>query len=453
VVTQHQVGGCGAARVYRHPLVASIIPFFNSLNGRCDGAARRAVRWTPVAASLAAVLMSLDAACPLMVRCEEALACLKVDFTRRRRVGGTYNGLVKALERQAATVLPLLKDDLRRQCVLAMRKIRRTRGWTLLAVDGSKEELPRTRDHERMFGIADNGAFPQAFVTAIVEVTTGLLWDWRIGRSNASEKHHLREMIERLPQNALLLADGNFVGYPLWSALQEASRSFLIRVGGNIGLIQRLCPQARIERRADIVYVWPAKHQVDHPPLRLRLIRVGSWHEPVFLLTNVLDHRRLNARTASSIYRTRWGVEVFYRTFKRTMGCVKLRSRAGRRAWIELEWGLIAATIVTLLGIEALHRARRDVGRLSPAGVLRILQAGLRRGQVHSSTARGVTQMRQALGCAMRDQYRRRGPKHARHRPPTKNTPKPLRLKPPRLRLATRNEQQLALRRHPALAA
>ncbi len=107
----------------------------------------------------------------------------------------------------------------------------------MLAVDGTKEELPRTRDHEGVFGIADNGVFPQAFITAIVEVQAGLLWDWRIGKARASEKHHLLEMAPNLPHDALLLADACYVGYPIWSQLVQLNKSFLIRIGGNIKFI------------------------------------------------------------------------------------------------------------------------------------------------------------------------------------------------------------------------
>lgn len=159
-----------------------------------DPKAARVVRWTPLAASTAAVLMALNAGTTLAARCEDALDCMGLDFTRRNRVGRTYNGLLKALERQAAGVLPILRADLRRKCEVAMKSIPLVSGWLLLAVDGSKEDLPRTVDHEKEFGIGDNGVFPQAFVTTVVEVHTGLPWDWRIGVAKASEKEHLVQM-------------------------------------------------------------------------------------------------------------------------------------------------------------------------------------------------------------------------------------------------------------------
>jgi hypothetical protein len=438
--------------LYRHPLVAQISVFLSSLSANSDPVARRKVQWTPLASGLAAVLMTLDPGCPLGIRCEDALACMATDFARRRRVGRTYNGLVKALERQAPSLLPMLKADLRRQARPRLDRIPRTAGWSLLAVDGSKEDLPRTRDHEREFGIADNGKCPQALVTSIVEVHTGLLWDWRIDTGRAAEKDHLIQMAPSLPAETLLLGDGNFVGYPIWSKLHESGQSFLIRVGGNVSLLTRLWPNAALRRERNIVYAWPKKHQDRVAPLTLRLIRIGSGKNAVFLLTNILDSRRLSKRTAGMIYRLRWGVELFYRTLKRTLGYAKLRSKAGRRARIELEWALITMTIVAMLGIDALGRRRRDPRRLSPASLIRTLRASLLRGGSERPRWADVP-LQQALGTAIKDDYQRHSAKRSRHRPITRNTPYPLALKPPRLRAATGQERKLAQKYRQTIAA
>lgn len=444
VRTDCEVGGDRAATEYRQPLLKRISPFLECVQAVADPSGRRG-RWTPAAASMAAVLMALDPGCALGVRCEDALASLGRERAHRC-VGRTYNGLLKALERQAHAVLPVLKTDLRRHARMALEKIPRVAGWTLLAVDGSKEELPRTRSHEATFGIADNGVFPQAFVTTVVEVQTGLPWDGRIGPARSSEKAHLIEMIPELPADALLLADANFGGYPIWSALHAAGMRFLLRVGGAASLIRGLWPRADIECRGDIVYVWPVNHQKQVAPLRLRLIRAGSRKNPVYLLTNVIDPRVLSKPAAGRAYRMRWGVELFYRTLKRTLGYAKLRSRSGRRARIELEWGLIAAAISTMLGVQIQHRRRIDPRRLSPASLIRALRRALLRGGNRPDLDR-------AIAAAVRDRYARRGPKQARHRPITKNTPFPLTLKPPRIRPATPSERRRALHWRDHLAA
>lgn len=430
--------------------MARISGSLECLAGLADPKAKRSVRWTPLAASLAAVLMALDPGCTLGVRCEDTLGCMSKDFTRRRRVGKTYNGLLKALERQSDVVLPVLKADLCARVLRALEMVPKVSGWTLLAVDGSKEDLPRTRDHEKFFGIADNGVRPQAFVTAIVEVQVGMLWDWRIDKGRTCEKEHLLEMAAHLPKGSLLLADGNFVGHGVWSALDKSGESFLIRVGGNVSLLHGLFPDARIERQGDIVYAWPVLHQASVEPLRLRLIQVGSKKDRVYLVTNVLDRSRLSKRSAGKIYRLRWGVELFYRTLKRTLGYAKLRSRSGRRGKIELEWGLVAATIIALIGTHALHRRHRDPRRLSPAGILRVLRASLLRGDgARPGTA--MLSLDREIARAVKDPYQRRKSKRSRHNPETKNTPFPRYLKPPRLRRATPKERRHAKESHPSL--
>jgi hypothetical protein len=435
--TDCTIGGGLSVPSYRHPLLSSISTDLKCLENMEDPVARR---WTPLAASMAAVLMSLDAHQPLFVRLKDARACMAGDFAGPRRTGKTYNGLIKALLRQKTRVLPVLKKHLRSQVLATLPRITKTCGWTLLAVDGTKEELPRTRDQEAFFGIADNGKYPQALVTAVVEVHTGLLLDWRIDRGAGSEKGHLEQMTPELPADTLLLADGNFVGYSIWSGLLQSGKSFLIRVGGNVDLLTDLFPDVEMHWAGAQVYVWPKNKQRRCPPLPLRLIKLGRGKKAVYLLTNVLDPKQLSPEAAGIIYRLRWGAEIFYRTFKRTMDLAKLKSRSGQRAEMELEWALIACCMVGLLGTQALHQAGKDLRRLSPAGLLHTCQDAMFHGPEMSSGGPGDP-LQEALSQALRDAYVRKGSKQSRHRPVTKNTPKIHHLKPPNRRRATQQER------------
>jgi len=440
--TDSRIGGRASAPNHRLSLVASISLIFQSLASLSDPAAKRRVRWTPLEASVAAVLMVLDADRTLQGRFRHARSCLgKVD---RRRGRTTYNGLLKALERQESQVLPRVKTALRQQVRRRLQRIDPAGSWLLLAVDGSKEELPRTLDCERVFGIADNGACPQAFVTAVVEVHTGLPWDWRIGRARASEKKHLLEMADALPADALLLGDGAFVGLPIWSKLNQLGHPFLIRVGGNVHLLTDLWPRTIVRRERNMVYVWPKNSRKNAPPLRLRLLRIGSGPKAVHLLTNVLDSRRLSRKAAGLIYRKRWGVELFYRTLKQTLGCAKLRSKAARRARLELEWTLAALTVAVLLGIDALRRGRKSPKSLSMAALLSTLREALR-GDLGDWMGSRRT-LNGVLADCVQDAYPRRRPKRSRHRPRTGNTPKTP-LQPPVVRKATTEERREARQR------
>jgi Transposase DDE domain len=393
-----KIGGDAAAIYHRHPLVAKLTNVLRTLLEVPDPSFRR-VRWTPLAAGMAAVLMGLDARYGLVTRFDGALGCLRLVCKGRRRVGKTYNGLIKALLRQSSTAMPALKQDLRRQ---ALQVMPRAKGWVVLGVDGTKEDLPRTTSHERHFGIADNGMFPQAFVTPIIEVQTGVVWDWRIGKARASEKAHLLEMIPDLPDRTLLMADGNFVGYAIWSALLKRGADFLIRVGGNVDLIADLFTdhETDVDHQRGVVFVWPKNRRQADPPLRLRLIRVATRDGWMHLLTSVQDQRRLSDKRAACLYRERWGIEVFHRTLKRTLGYAKLRSASGSRAEVELNWALVTMAAIALLAIPAIRRYRVEARRLSAAGALRILRDALH-GRCAGDPKRAAAAIMQRLGHAV----------------------------------------------------
>ncbi len=245
-------------------------------------------------------------------------------------------------------------------------------------------------------------------------------------------------------------------------ATKPTDKHFLIRVGGNVSLITGLWPDAALRRDGNLVHAWPKLHQKQVAPLTLRLIRIGRCHNAVYLLTNVLDSNRLSKQAAGAIYRLRWGVELLFRTLKRTLGYAKPRSKAGRRARIEREWGLITMTIFASLGIDALRRRRRDPRRLSPAAMIHALRDSLLHA-ANKSPARATAALNRALANAVKDDYHRHRSKRSRHRRITKNTPRPLTLNPPRIRSALpRNENSprnaaipslLSLRRCPLGAA
>lgn len=402
-------------------------------------AGRRRGRWTPLAAGLVFCLMGWSSAPTLTDRFADAMDTVGRTLGRRR-LGRSYNGLLGALIRQWGGVCGLLRAELRRRALDLMSATRHTGEWLVLAVDGSKVDLPRTRDNLRRYGTADNGAVPQAFVTAIVHALTGLVWDWRIGPARSNERAHLAEMIADLPGHALLLMDGYYVGQELWAALMDRGVHFLMRAGGNVRLIRGLFPgRSSVDERAGIVYVWRNAH--DEPPVRLRLIRVGSGAKRVYLLTTVLDSTRLSRRLAGSLYRVRWGVELFYRSIKQTLDRAKLGSRAAARVDVELNWTMVAAALLALLATAALRSRGIDPSRWSFAGAWRVVRHAMHEGP-RPARGRHRDGLDLRLARALKDRYRRRRPKASRHNPTTRNTPEP--TKPPRLMTAPPRLQRLA---------
>src|SRR5439155_757713 len=82
---------------------------------------------------------------------------------------------------------------------------------------------------QRLGTSSHDGSSPQVWVTALVHLSTGLLWAWRLGRGRASERNHLVHLLPTLPRSALLVADAGYVGYTLMQTLLRRQILFLIR--------------------------------------------------------------------------------------------------------------------------------------------------------------------------------------------------------------------------------
>jgi Transposase DDE domain len=275
---------------------------------------------------------------------------------------------------------------------------------------------------------------PQLWLTLVWHVGSGLPWAWRTGPSGASERDHLVAMVPELPAHALLVADAGFVGYELWQALLTAGHHFVIRVGANVRLLRQL---GWAREHAQVVYLWPDQAaRKRQPPLVLRLVVVQDGKQPVYLVTD-LSKSRLSDRQVATIYGARWGVEVFFRTFKQTFGCRKLRSRSARNAQLELEWSLMGLWGVCLLGTRELSACGYAPTRLSPAAALYAFQRTLREYRVRPETS--AETLWAQLRLARLDAYQRRTAKTSRAYPRKKHrTP----IGIPHITLAT--DQQIA---------
>jgi hypothetical protein len=74
------------------------------------------------------------------------------------------------------------------------------------------------------------------------------------------------------------------------------------------------------------VYLWPTEQQRQGlPPIRLRLIVIeDEGKQPVYLVTSVLDPRQLTDEQAATLYRARWGIEVYQPEYTSSAGLYQL---------------------------------------------------------------------------------------------------------------------------------
>ena len=337
---------------------------------------------------------------------------------RRYEWGGTYQGFLKILHVWSDRLRTLVMARLRQRMDSLIDHAGRIHGWIVMAVDGTRVEVPRTNANLSHFSRRAKRrkssrrkstsrrtkrlpAAPQVWLTVMWHVGLGLLWDWRQGPTGASERAHLAEMIPALPAGSLLVADAGFQGYDYWKSLLDQGHSFVIRVAGQVRLLRGL---GWARRHKNIVYLWPdQKRRRGEPPLVLRLLEFHDGRRSWWLVTNVLDPQRLSARAAQDIYRRRWGVEIFIRGFKQTFGRDKLRSHAPQNVELELDWSLVALWSLELLAVRELVSRGESATQLSTAGALRAL-----RDTLHAAALGIDLDLFSRLAAVRDDGYRRR---------------------------------------------
>lgn len=452
-MSRQRNGGSSADKSYRKQLRAAMALFLprQGLPLLTDDGR---VRWSSRLLAMMAILICWDRSGTLLDRFACGRAALVDMYDSRRRPGSCAEGFFKALTDRSATLLATLCVFWRGRLQQIAGKHWKTNGWILFGVDGSKFNCPRTLANEEYFGVTGkNNSGPQLLVTCLFHVGCGVLWSWmRGGICGDGEPTQFMNMLHLLPSQAMLLADAGFVGYRMMEAMYHRGNSFIIRVGANCTLIQKL--GYYIHENNQTVYLWPLAKQGRgggknrrylpknlsrvHPPLVLRLIELkDAKGRPVFLLTNVLDRKLLSDHAAENFYRMRWGIEVMWRDLKQTLSHCKLLSKTPKRVEVELDWALAGLCMLQLLGISQLIQQKKSPKEISTAATLRTLREAMT-----AKPARRKNLKRQ-LGFGVKDTYQRKGPKSRRIHP-AKTQKKP--PGSPMTRMATPLEKQLIMR-------
>jgi len=442
--------------------------------------ARKDAAWKPRMVAVCALLLVTGGKKTLSKRFEWARKILKKVFRWHKESGTSYQGFVKQLRKWHTEFMLTVPPHLQSRMQETLPGQWEVAGYVVFAGDGSRVELSRTRSLEAAFSpkkkpprtkqkkqrssaktskkakakvaakkaakqkskpkpkaqsaesIAKKINSPQMWLTLLWHVGSGLPWDWRTGPSDSSERGHLEEMLPKLPENSLITADAGFVGYDFWSTILDAGHNFVVRVGGNVKLIKDL---GYARQHKHTVYLWPNKAaKRNQSPLVLRLIEVHDGKQPLYLVTNLLKSD-LSDKQAAEIYKARWGIELFFRTFKQTFGCRKLRSQTAENAKWELDWSLIGLWCVCLLGEAELAASGTDPTRLSPAAAIDAFQDTVGNYRVRPESVE--ENLWQRFRVALLDDYERSSGKASRNYPRKKQRE---RMGPPKITPATQQQ-------------
>jgi hypothetical protein len=355
----------------------------------------------------------------------------------------TYQGMMRALVSNGSSLLMVLWLQIHGLMEAVSSEYFRIDKWLPLAVDGTRFTTPRTESNEAAFAAKNYGygvsarrrtkwknkkrrskkiapIKPQIWLTLIWHMGVKLPWCWKMGPSTSSERHHLMDMLKKMifPEKTLFCGDAGFVGYELWSTIIQQGHSFLFRVGGNVRLLNKL---AVVRQYEDLVYFWP-NHiaKKNQPPLILRLIKVTTIQGTMYLVTNILEEKELGIKSLAKLYPLRWGIELQFRSAKQTFGLGSLRSRNAEHALVELDWSLVALTIVQLLAIKEQIQIDIPPERSSVSEAIKAIRHAV---DTWSEIKPKGENFKARLQRATKDDYYRTGSKEARYKPNYKDKP------------------------------
>lgn len=168
--------------------------------------------------------------------------------------------------------------------------------------------------------------------------------------ATASEKQVLRKSLRAA---LLYLIDRGYIDYSLFQAIHEAGSFFVARIKDNSTYtVLKDRPLSEADRAAGVVVdqevrMGSAFTEGDlTAPVRRVVIRVENRDGPseIILLTNT----EVEAEVVALLYRYRWQVELFFRWFKRILGCTHWLSTTYQGVTLQVYVAVLASLLVSL---------------------------------------------------------------------------------------------------------
>lgn len=194
-------------------------------------------------------------------------------------------------------------------------------GYQIIAIDGSKFELPNSSENFKMFGELFNPFNPDSkYTQAMVSIAYDVLDDFIMNASMnpylGSERDAARNHMDALKNldicnNAILIFDRGYYSEDM----------FRYCVDNNILCLMRLKDSSKFSKKAgkktsDFIDVLPADPKKNTPEIKVRIIAVKlNTGEYEFLATNIFDDSFTTAMFRK-LYFLRWPIEVKYNELK-----------------------------------------------------------------------------------------------------------------------------------------
>lgn len=265
-------------------------------------------------------------------------------------------------------------------------------GKRVFIIDGTTVTLPPTPALKKAFPPATNqlgeSVWPVAMLLVAHEMQTGCALvpqvDPKYGPNNSSENKQAELVIDRLPENSIVMADSGFGVFSVAFHGQSRHIEFLLRLTK-----QRykshlkkatLVEEGQGYRTHHLIWKPSAKERKSHPHLPADATVEAFIHQvdldngqTLELVTNI----EADALSVGELYRRRYDVEFDIRDLKVTMDTENIRAKSVDTMTKELLGSVIAYNLVSQLRKQAAKLINVEPRRLSFSGVWTTFQYDL----------------------------------------------------------------------------
>jgi len=308
---------------------------------------------------------------------------------RRDQVSAATGGYCQARQKLPKLIASEVMERMVEQLRAEMQE-----GWEglhrpVFLIDGSTLQLRHEEELVREFSPGRNqhgeNHWPVLQIVVFHDVFSGLAlrpsWGPMYGDKPVSEQGLAREALERLPADAVVLADSNFGIFAFAYGVQQSQRAMVLRLTkARAKKILGVEPAAGMDRKVTwSASSWEAQTYPELPAgaaVEGRVVVCADPSRPdeLLYLFTTLD---LEREQILGMYRLRWNVETDLRSIKRTVELHKLTSKNKDMVEKELLLAMAAYNLVRAVMCLVARRARITPRQLSFSFVQTVVEAAL----------------------------------------------------------------------------
>lgn len=204
--------------------------------------------------------------------------------------------------------------------------------YAVYLADGTYLQMQDTEQLRSEFPVSEPNSYPRGLLEVIIEQGSGLVSAISLSGDNKSELELIAGLLEKIPNNSLLLADDLYNCYAIFGCLQNRGIEFI--VPGK--RVRKYKVHQRISEKDELVCISKTEHSKWLPnkealPEKILLRRI-EYEDPTSqgkaqVLYTSLINSEIDKTEIILKYATRWDIEISIREIKTIMDMNIIRSK------------------------------------------------------------------------------------------------------------------------------